>query len=65
MYSEKTEFLRYFRDKILRETSEGQEIIRLYYEWSPVIVRVMEEDGRLREEVKAIIDGILPMIRTE
>ncbi|MCK4825688.1 hypothetical protein KA005_58615, partial [bacterium] len=37
-YSPETEILRGYRDNILSKTSEGQEIIRLYYEWSPVIV---------------------------
>ena len=60
--SEKTELLRYFRDNILSQTPEGQEIIRLYYEWSPLVVKAMEEDEELKEEIKKIIDGILPMI---
>ncbi len=37
-------------------------MIILYYLWSPTIVRVMEEDEEFKEEVKQMIDGILPMI---
>ena len=63
--SEEAELLRYFRDNVLKKTFEGQEIIRLYYQWSPVIVKAMEKDGQFRQEVKEIIDAILPMIRGE
>jgi hypothetical protein len=58
-HSEKTERLRYFRDNVLTRFPEGQEIIRLYYEWSPAIVKAMEEDEEFRTEVKEMIDGIL------
>jgi hypothetical protein len=61
--SEETELLRYFRDHVLSQTPEGRQIIRLYYQWSPVIVRRMEQDEEFRSQVKKIIDGILPFIR--
>lgn len=61
-YSKETELLRNFRDNFLSETPVGQEIIRLYYEWNPVIVKAMEEDEDFREEVKEVIDGILLLI---
>jgi hypothetical protein len=38
-------------------------MIRLYYEWSPVIMKAMEEDEEFEQEVKEIIDGVLPLIR--
>ena len=55
--------LRGFRDDVLSKTSEGQEIIKLYYEWSPIIVKAMEEDKKFRKEMKSIIDEFLSMIR--
>ena len=64
-HSEETELLRYFRDNILAQTPEGQEIIRLYYEWSPVIIRAMEEDEEFKEEVKEMVDGVLELIGGE
>jgi len=64
-YSEEAELLRCFREKILSRTLEGQELIRLYYEWSPIVVKTMEEDEEFKEEVKAMIDGILPLISGE
>lgn len=61
-HSEETEILRYFRDHVLSQTQEGQELIKLYYLWSPTIVRAMECDEEFKEEVKGMIDSILPMI---
>ena len=60
--SEQTELLRYFRDNVLMRTPEGQEITRLYYQWSPVIVKAMEEDEKFKEEAKEMIDGVLLLI---
>ena len=62
-HSEETELLRYLRDNILNQTPEGQELIRLYYEWSPVIVEMIEEDEEFRTQVKEMIDGIAKMIQ--
>lgn len=63
--SVEVDVLRYVRDNILSKSPEGQEIIKLYYGWSPVIIKAMEEDGAFREEVKGIIDGVLLLIRAE
>jgi|GEM_PF-2122735 len=54
--------LRKLRDEVLSKTPQGQEIIKLYYEWSPAIVKVMEEDEEFKEEVKKVIDEVLEMI---
>jgi len=59
---QETEHLRYFRDNVINATFEGQEIIKLYYEWSSVIVQMMEEDEEFREEAKEMIDGVLRLI---
>ena len=63
-FSEEIELLRYVRDNILNNTPLGQEIIRLYYVWSPLVVKMMESDEGFREELKTTIDGILTLIRT-
>jgi len=60
--SEDIELLRYVRDNVLNQTPTGQALIRLYYEWSPVIVNVMEKDENFREELKEIIDEIVLLI---
>jgi len=57
--SEEAALLRYVRDTILSKTPEGQEIIKLYYQWSPAIVKLMEEDEEFKQDVKEMIDGIL------
>jgi len=62
-YSVKTELLRHFRDNVLSKTPVGQEIIWLNYKWSPEIVKAMKEDEEFKQEVKKMIDGILPLIR--
>ena len=61
-HSSETEFLRYLRDNILSKTPEGREIIRLYYKWSPAVIRSMEKDEKFKEEVKQIFDGILQLL---
>ena len=40
-------------------------IIRLYYQWSPAIVKAMEEDEGFKEEVKELLDGVLELIGGE
>ena len=64
-YSEEAELLRDFRDEVLGQTQEGQEIIKLYYQWSPVIVKAMEDDEEFKEEVKEMIDGVLVLINSQ
>jgi hypothetical protein len=63
--SEETELLRYIRDNILSKTQEGRELIRLYYEWGPVIAKAIEEEEGFKEEVKGMIDEILLLIEKE
>jgi hypothetical protein len=61
--SQEAELLRTYRDSVLAQSPEGQELIRLYYEWSPVIVEMMNEDEEFRAQVKEMIDGIAKMIQ--
>jgi hypothetical protein len=65
MYGEQSievELLRDYRDNVLSQTPEGREIIKLYYQWSPVIVRAMQEDGAFKQEIIDIVDEIFPML---
>ena len=55
--------LRKFRDRVLTKTPQGQEMIRLYYQLGPVLVKAMKEDEELKKEVREMIEGILPLIR--
>jgi hypothetical protein len=60
--SNKTILLGNLRDKVLSNTQEGQELIKLYYQWGPAIVQAMEKDKEFKKEVKEIIDSVLPMV---
>ena len=61
--SEETELLRNFRDNVLSQTPAGQEIIKLYYEISPAVVKAMEEDEAFKQEMKGMIDEIFLLLR--
>ena len=63
--SEEVEILRCLRDNVLSATPEGQEIIRLYYQWAPVITVAIQNDEEVRAEIKALVDGILQMVVEE
>lgn len=58
----KLDILRIFRDEVLSQTPEGNEIIDLYYALSPVIVEAMEQDEQFQEEMKEMIELFLPMM---
>ena len=55
-------FLRQIRDDLLNQSLEGRELIKLYYQLSPVIVKAMEKDEDFKEDVKEMIDGFLELI---
>jgi len=57
-----TQLLRSVRDNVLQTTPEGREMIKLYYQWSPVIVKAIEADEAFKGEVKEIIDEIVPIV---
>ena len=60
--SEEVEILRYLRDNVLSKTSEGQEIIRLYYQWAPIMTIAVRNDEEVKTEIKELADDILMMI---
>ena len=57
--------LRCIRDSVFNRTPEGREIIRLYYQWSPILVTAMEADGEFKKWLMETIDSVLPMIEGE
>jgi hypothetical protein len=61
-YSEETEILRYLRDNVLNQTPLGREIIRVYYQWNPVIVKAIENDKEFEKEVREVIDELLLLL---
>ena len=60
--SPESNLLRAFRDSSLSKTNEGRELIKLYYQLSPTIVKAMEADEDFRQEVKEMIDEVLLLI---
>jgi len=64
-HSDEAELLRKVRDEVLSKTPAGQEIINLYYQWSPTIVKAMGGDKTFKKQVKGIIDGILSTLDQE
>ena len=62
-HSKEAKLLRSFRDKVLSKTPAGQALVRLYYEWSPGIVKAINKNKKYRKVVKKMIDGVLPLIR--
>ncbi len=60
--SEEVVILRYVRDKVLINTPEGREVIKLYYAWNPFIVRMIEKDPELQYELRQTIDELLHSI---
>ena len=61
--STETELMRSIRDNVLSKTKEGRELIKLYYQWSPFIIRAMEEDEDFKDEMKELVDGILGIMK--
>jgi len=57
--------LRNLRDTILSETPEGRSIIRLYYQWSPLLVQAAGADEELKKDIKAVIDGFLQLMSVD
>ena len=60
--SREVAILRSFKNEVLSQTSEGRELIKLYYLWSPLMISAVEKDDKFREEVTEMIDDILPLI---
>ena len=50
---------------VLQETREGQQLIKLYYVWSPVLARALDQDDGFRAEIREMIDGIVPVLQGE
>ncbi len=61
-HAEEVQLLREFRDTVLSRTPQGQQATRLYYALSPALVTLIEKDGRAREELRTVIDRLLPEI---
>ena len=61
--SEQTALLREYRDNVLSKTTEGQQLIKTYYKFSPTVTKLLEQRPLLKNKTKAFIDNMLPAIR--
>ncbi len=61
--SEEVELLRALRDEVLSKSMEGREIIKQYYNFSPLLVEAMKGDEEFKNEVEDMIDEVLMIIR--
>lgn len=61
--SDEVQLLRDFRDNTLTRTPHGQELIALYYTWSPIILRSIVADGALKKDLQEMVDAVLPLVR--
>ena len=57
--SEESAYLRNVRDTVLSTSSEGRELVRLYYQWSPFLAGAAGRDEKLQQEIKAMVVGLL------
>jgi len=48
-------YLRHIRDEAVSKTTERQELIKFYYEWSPVIIKSMGEDELLKDKFASFL----------
>jgi hypothetical protein len=55
--------LRYFRDRVLAQSEEGKELIKLYYDKSPEIVRIMTENPVLAGKTLFLLLKNLPLLK--
>ena len=64
-HSAEVNYLRYVRDEVLKKNPEGREVIKLYYQLSPFIVKLMREDKLFKEELRGMIESILSVLEEE
>jgi len=61
--SQEIELLRWTRDNLLRNTPEGQEIMKLYYQWQSPMVVAMNTNKEFKEMVRSLFASTLLLLR--
>ncbi|MCX5905063.1 MAG: leucine-rich repeat domain-containing protein [Proteobacteria bacterium] len=61
--SEETELLRRYRDKVLSKSASGRQMIKTYYELSPAVAEVLQNNEAARENARKVLDSLMPAIR--
>ena len=62
--SSEVALLKRFRDGVLAKTDEGRQLIKLYYELSPVISEILIQSSEFKNKLKTTIDENLPLAKT-
>ena len=62
-HSAQTNLFKCLRDSLLKQSKEGQEIVRLYNQYNALLISVIEEDPDFKNQVKDILDQLIPIIR--
>jgi hypothetical protein len=57
--SEEVGIFRRFRNHFIDSSPEGEAIIRFYYKWSPLLVKAIEKDEELEEQLREVVDTLL------
>lgn len=60
-HSAEVQILRAVRDNILSQTSQGREIIKLYYQWAPMMTMAVRNNRALKAEMRELIDAMLSL----
>ena len=55
--------LRDFRDKKLLKTEKGERLVALYYEYSPILIKLIEDKPELKAKLKQRIKTLIPGIK--
>lgn len=57
------DILREYRDKILSKTEKGEMLVELYYEYSPILIKLIEDKPELKAQLKQKIKTLIPVIK--
>ena len=60
--SDEIGLFRKFRNHFINRGLEGEEIIKFYYKWSPLLVKVIEEDEEIEKQLREVADTILFLV---
>lgn len=60
--SDEIALFRKFRNHFINRGLEGEEIIKFYYKWSPLLVKVIEEDEEIEKQLREVADTILFLV---
>jgi len=63
--AEETALIRKVRDDVLKKSDAGRAFIKLYYQMSPALLQAMTESKAFKQEVREILDLIVPVLREE